>query len=313
MVIQAQLYMDIHPARRFDKANLAVLVLQTLFWGATLTWLSHTGAGPWKWLILIPFCLVMQGVFSMMHEAFHSLAHSDKTVNYLMMCWASTLFGASATLIHINHLGHHSRNRTRAELADFAMPDESLLRKRLEYYFAVLGGIWLAAFVGSLLLPLLPPRLADRWSQSGEVNTYAAAFKDFSISDFRRIRKEVITGIIVWLTCAYLLGWSWEVVLIAYIAFGFSWSSLQWVYHMRTPIDVVEGAYNMRAPRVVRWAFLNFNYNLTHHRHSQMHWQHMHAASNPKETRPLWFGWLQVFMPPQRLPDDLTQLDKTYF
>ncbi|MCK0542189.1 hypothetical protein JTE78_04935 [Pseudomonas syringae pv. aptata] len=64
---------------------------------------------------------------------------------------------------------------------------------------------------------------------------------------------------------------------------------------------------------MVRWAFLNFNYNLTHHRHSQMHWQHMYAASNPKETRPLWFGWLQVFMPPQRLPDDLTQLDKTYF
>lgn len=304
---------DISPTRRFDVANLCVLALQTLVWGATLTWLSHTDAGGLKWLVLIPFCLVMQGVFSMMHESFHGLAHSKKPLNYFVMWWASTLFGASATLIHINHLGHHTRNRTRAELADFAVADESLLRKRVEYYFAVLGGIWLAAFIGSLLLPLLPARITDKWSQTAEVNTYAAAFKDFSNSDFRRIRLEVIASLAVWLSVGLVLGWTWQVVLMAYLAFAFSWSSLQWVYHMRTPLDVVEGAYNMRAPRLVRWAFLNFNYNLTHHRQSGLHWQQMHRASNLKETRPLWFGWLQVFLPPQRLPDDLTQLDKTYF
>lgn len=304
---------DISQTRRFDVSNLCVLALQTLFWGATLTWLSHTDAGWLKWLVLVPFCLVMQGVFSMMHESFHGLAHSRKSLNYFVMWWASTLFGASATLIHINHLGHHVRNRTRAELADFAVADESLWRKRIEYYFAVLGGIWLAAFVGSLLLPVLPARITDKWSQTAEVNTYAAAFKDFSSADFKRIRREVIAGVAAWLSIGLLLGWTWHVVLIAYLAFAFSWSSLQWVYHMRTPLDVVEGAYNLRAPHLVRWAFLNFNYNLTHHRHSAMHWQQMHEASNLKETRPLWYGWLQVFLPPQRLPDDLTQLDKTYF
>lgn len=300
-------------SRRFNLANLGVLALQTVLWCAVLTWLSHTDAGAWKWVVLVPFCLVMQGVFSMMHEAFHSLAHTDKTVNYLVMWWASTLFGASATLIHINHLGHHSRNRTHAELADFALPGESLLRKRIEYYFAVLGGIWLAAFIGSLALPLLPARVTDRWATRGEVNTYAAAFRDFSSSDFLRIRLETMASIAAWLVVAALFGWTWNVVLAAYIAFAFSWSSLQWVYHMRTPLDVVEGAYNLRAPYWVRWAFLNFNYNLTHHRHSEMHWQEMHSASNLEETRPLWFGWLQVFLPPQRLPEDLTQLEKTYF
>ncbi|BBP68921.1 hypothetical protein PHLH6_09250 [Pseudomonas sp. Seg1] len=304
---------DISQMRRFDVGNLCVLALQTLVWGMTLTWLSHTDAGGLKWLVLIPFCLVMQGVFSMMHESFHGLAHSRKKLNYFVMWWASTLFGASATLIHINHLGHHVRNRTRAELADFAVAGESLWRKRIEYYFAVLGGIWLAAFIGSLLLPVLPARITDKWSQTAEVNTYAAAFKDFSSADFKRIRYEVIAGVAAWLLIGLLLGWTWHVVLITYSAFAFSWSSLQWVYHMRTPLDVVEGAYNMRAPRLVRWAFLNFNYNLTHHRHSAMHWQQMHEASNLKETRPLWYGWLLVFLPPQRLPDDLTQLDKTYF
>ncbi|MFL9884993.1 fatty acid desaturase [Paraburkholderia agricolaris] len=297
----------------FDFANLVVLTLQTAFWIAVLTWLSNTAAGPLKWLILVPFCLVMQGVFSMMHETFHGFGHRGRKLNYLMMWWASTMFGASATLIHINHLGHHVRNRTRAERADFASPGESLLRKRIEYYAAILGGIWLGGFVGSFVLALLPAGVANSWSKTGDDNTYAAAFKDFSLRDFKRIRLEVVCGVAAWLLAGWLFHWQPLVVLIAYVAFAFSWSSLQWVYHMRTPLDAVEGTYNMRAPILVRWAFLNFNYNLTHHRRPNLRWQQLHAASNASETRPLWFGWLQIFLPPQRLPDDLSRLEKTYF
>lgn len=300
-------------SHRFDLANLFVLALQTAAWAGTLTWLSNTGAGPLKWLILIPFCLVMQGVFSMMHETFHGFGHRRASANYTMMWWASTMFGASATLIHINHLGHHVRNRTRAERADFADVGESLLRKRIEYYAAILGGIWLGGLVGSVVLALLPAGVASNWSKRGDDNTYAAAFKDFSLRDFRRIRLEVIAGAAAWLLAGWLLEWKPAVVMIAYAAFAFSWSSLQWVYHMRTPLDAVEGTYNMRAPILVRWAFLNFNYNLTHHRLPALRWQQLHTASNAAETRPLWFGWLQIFLPPQQLPDDLTQLDKTYF
>ncbi|RBL65332.1 fatty acid desaturase, partial [Pseudomonas sp. MWU13-2625] len=58
---------------------------------------------------------------------------------------------------------------------------------------------------------------------------------------------------------------------------------------------------------------LNFNYNLTHHRRPALRWQDMHAVSDLRETRPLWYGWLTIFAPPRRLPDDLSQLDKTYF
>ncbi|MGF6244205.1 fatty acid desaturase [Paraburkholderia sp. GAS38] len=304
---------DATSSHRFDRANLLALMLQTSVWAGVLTWLSHTGVGPLKWLVLIPFCIIMQGVFSMMHETFHGFGHRHGRVNYMMMWWASTMFGASATLIHINHLGHHVRNRTRAERADFASPGESLPRKWAEYYSAILGGIWLGGLVGSIVLALLPAGVANNWSKRGDDNTYAAAFKDFSLRDFQRIRFEVLGGIAVWLFVGWLLDWKPVVVLIAYVAFAFSWSSLQWVYHMRTPLDVVEGTYNMRAPILVRWAFLNFNYNLTHHRRPGLRWQQLHAASNAAETRPLWFGWLQIFLPPRRLPADLSQLDKTYF
>ncbi|MGS0893829.1 fatty acid desaturase [Burkholderia stagnalis] len=299
--------------RRYDRANLLVLALQSCVWAGTLTWLSHTHAGPLKWLVLVPFCLVMQGVFSMMHETFHGFAHRRPAVNYMMMWWASTMFGAAATLIHVNHLGHHVRNRTRAERADFAMPDESLLRKRIEYYAAILGGIWLGGFAGSVVLALVPGRTMQRLASRGDDNTYAAAFKEFAAADYCRIRHETLAGVGAWLLAGWLLDWSASVVLIAYAAFAFSWSSLQWVYHMRTPLDVVEGTYNMRAPVPVRWLLLNFNYNLTHHRRPALRWQDMHAASDPRETRPLWYGWLMIFAPPRRLPDDLAQLDKTYF
>ncbi|CAB3809102.1 hypothetical protein LMG28688_06922 [Paraburkholderia caffeinitolerans] len=299
--------------RRYDRGNLIVLVLQSIVWAGTLTWLSHTQAGPVKWLVLIPFCLVMQGVFSMMHETFHGFAHRDARVNYMMMVWASTMFGAAATLIHVNHLGHHVRNRTPAERADFAMPGESLARKCVEYYAAILGGIWLGGLAGSIVLALLPARVTRRLAQDGGDSTYAVAFAEFSAADFRRIRFETFAAVAMWLCAGWMFDWSLSVVLIAYAAFAFSWSSLQWVYHMRTPLDVVEGTYNMRAPTPVRWLFLNFNYNLTHHRQPATRWQDMHGVSDLRETRPLWYGWLAIFAPPRRLPDDLSQLRKTYF
>lgn len=300
-------------SHRFDLANLLVLALQSAAWAGVLTWLSRSDGLPLKWLVLIPFCLIMQGVFSMMHETFHGSGHRQAKVNYMMMWWASTMFGSSATLIHINHLGHHVRNRASAERADFAGPGESLLRKRIEYYAAIFGGIWLGSFVGSIVLALLPTAVAANLAKRGSDNTYAVAFKDFSAQDFHRIRLEVLASVAMWLLAGWLLDWKLLSIAIAYVAFAFSWSSLQWVYHMRTPLDPIEGTYNMRAPTLVRWAFLNFNYNLTHHRQPRLRWQQLHAASNASETRPLWFGLLQIFLPPQRLPDDLAQLDKTYF
>ncbi|MGF7190067.1 fatty acid desaturase [Robbsia andropogonis] len=299
--------------QRHDRANLLIVGLQTCAWAGTLTWLSRTDAGPIKWLLLVPFCLMMQGVFSMMHECFHGSAHQRPTVNYTMMLWASTMFGAAATLIHVNHLGHHVRNRTNAERADFALCEESLARKRIEYYLAILGGIWISACVGSIVLSLLPTSVTERWSTHGSDNTYAIAFGDFSAADFRRVRAETLGIVIIWLVLGCLLGWSPIVVLISYAAFAFSWSSMQWIYHMRTPLDVVEGTYNLRAPRLVRLLLLNFNYNLTHHRHPALRWQQLHLASDPGETRPIWYSWLSIFLPPRRLPDDLSQLDKTYF
>ena len=298
--------------RRFDRMNVAVLVTQCGAWLACLILLPVVDLLVLQVLIVVFFCFMMQGVFSMMHESFHAHAHRHPGVNYAIGWLASTLFGASATLIGINHLGHHVRNRTRAELVDYVEPDESQLKKTMTYYLAIFGGIWLGGCLGSLLLAVTPMRWIRRLQLNVEVNTYAAAFDDFRQEDFKRIRWEVLGAIVFWVTIWQVFQLDWRSVLILYLSFAVSWSSLQWIYHVRTPLDVVEGTYNVRAPWWVRRLFLNFNYNLTHHRDPSMRWQRMHAATDLTETRPFWYVWFSILKPPIPLPEP-SSLTKTYF
>jgi len=304
---------DPDKARRYGRQNLLVLAAQLVAW-ATLISLLHQDISMWlKVVVVIAFCLVMQGVFSFMHECFHGHAYPDERVNRGLGWIASTLFGASYTLIRINHIGHHYRNRTRAELVDYIYPDESPVRKFVIYYTGICGGIWLGGFLGSLILPLLPYSVVRALEARSEDNTYLTAFGDFEARDWNMMRLELLLGVAFWVAAINFFRWDWRTLAALYAAFAFSWSWLQWVYHVRTPIDVVEGTYNLRMPTPIRWLFLNFNYNLTHHRDASIHWQELHAASNPDETQPLWYRLIRMVLPPKRLPDDPSTITKSYF
>ena len=305
---QAAVAIDPH----LDRINIAVLAMQTAAWAASLALAPYAAGTIWLAVLIIFFCLMMQGVFSMMHECFHGHGHRNPRIN-TGMCWlATTIFGASATLIRINHLGHHVRNRTRAELVDFIEPGDSAVKKTVSYYFAIFGGIWLASFAGSLILLFMPPGITDRLTRNADRNTYSAAFADFTSKDFLNIRLEVLAGAFFWGTAFIVLDLQIIYVLIFYAAFAVSWSSLQWIYHVRTPLDVVEGTYNLRAPWFIRFLFLNFNYNLTHHRNPGIRWQNMHAVSDISETRPFWYAWITILKPPRPLPADGV-IEKSYF
>jgi len=294
--------------------NLAVLAAQTLAWWGLIQAMHAPLGVLWKVAILTLFCLVMQGVFSMMHECFHRNGHRSARVNWAMGAWASTLFGSSYTLIRVNHEGHHQRNRTPAELAEYILPGERPALKVGLYYFAVLGGIWLASLLATLILPLVPfsrvKGLAVRWAS---MDGYNRAFAQFTARDWRVLRGEAVLALCWWIGCSWLFGWQWQTLLLMYAAFAFSYSSLQWIYHLRTPLDRIEGAFDLRLPTPIRWLFLNFNYNLQHHRHPDAPWQSMHARVDQRETQPLWWRWLGAFRPPEPYPADPSQLSKVYF
>ena len=82
---------------------------------------------------------------------------------------------------------------------------------------------------------------------------------------------------------------------------------------MRTPLHPVEGAYNLRAPTLVRWLFLNFNYDLTHRCHPRMPWQMLHQQTDLSETQPIRARYLGVFRPPEDMPADPSSIEKAYF
>lgn len=311
---------------RYGTQNLWVTAAQVLAWAALLTALDRAldpaldaaGGAPWvrglaAAALALTLAAVLQGVFSMMHEFFHDNAHPDRRVGYLIGLVGSTIFGTSATLHRVNHWGHHVRNRTPAEQGEFIHEGESAPGKIALYYFAVSCGLWLSGLVFPLAALLVPYRAVTWLSRHRRLNTYSAAFDQFDAAAWRRMRLEALGLLGFWGLVLTAGPWRVETLAVAYGTFAFTWSSLQWVYHLRTPLHVVEGAYNLRLPTPLRWAFLNFNYNLTHHRRPYLPWQELPAATELRETQPLWYRWVRMVRPPVRFPGDLAELEKRYF
>ena len=138
------------------------------------------------------------------------------------------------------------------------------------------------------------------------------SFAAYSQRDWNVQRLECALVLLFWLGAIVVMDWRLDLLAIVYAAFAFSWSSLQWIYHMRTPLHPIEGAYNLRAPRIVRWLFLNFNYNLTHHRDPSLPWQRLHQRTDLRETQPIHARWLAVFRTPEPMPDPAS-IRKVYF
>jgi len=294
--------------------NVAICAAQVATWAGLITLLHVEGSLAWKLSVGILFCLIMQGVFSLMHECIHGHGHPSRTVNRAIGVATGTIFGTAYTLFRINHEGHHVRNRSNAEIAEYILPGESAARKVALYYFAILGGIWLGSLAASLVLPLLPYPLARKLNgPAPSMNGYWLSFAEFTRADWTALRLEAAVGVLTWSAAISLFDWNLATLAWLYAGFAFTWSSLQWVYHMRTPLDPIEGAYDLRAPWPVRVLFLNFNYNLMHHRRPDLPWQEMHGLVNSRETQPLWYRYLLVFKCPEALPVDPSTIRKTYF
>jgi fatty acid desaturase len=299
---------------RYGAHNLAIVAAQAAAWALLLT-AFDAAVLPWpaRAAALLTFCLMMQGAFTMLHEFCHRNAHRDPRLNYAIGWVASTLFGTAPTLLRVQHWGHHRRNRSEAERAEFIHEGERRWAKTFVYYAAILGGIWLGCLATSLAAPFMPYGASQRLARGERFNSFAAGFREFTARDWRALRLEGLALAAFWAAVLLLGPWRTSTVALAYAAFAFSWSSLQWVYHMHTPIHAVEGAYNLRAPLAVRALFLNFNYNLTHHRHPTVPWQELYATSDPRETQPLAHRYLRLFRPPVPFPADTAALEKRYF
>ncbi|MCB9759760.1 MAG: fatty acid desaturase [Alphaproteobacteria bacterium] len=246
----------------------------------------------------LAFAVLGQTNFALIHEAEHDKLHPRQGVNDAAGVLLSALFPGSFTVLKAAHLMHHRRNRSDAELIDFYRPGERWA-KTLKYYTLISGAIWVGSPLVSVALCFVPGRWfrPDPGRAKGTDLTTFLSFLE-GVNPWR-IRAEVALTVGLWAAVIPMLSLSWTTLALVYATFAFFWASQQYVYHVRTPLHLVEGSFDLRMPRWLGWLWLHFNYHLTHHRTVSVPWLYLPEVAQEQPWRPYLRTWLTSWRPPR--------------
>ncbi len=276
---------------------------------AALLWLaSHTTS--WVWLIVaaVSFSYVNNTLFSLMHEATHSILHPNKRINDWMGRVAAAFFPTAYTLQRSFHLTHHSNNRTELEQFDYLRPHDNKFLKLAQWYSILTGLYWVFSPIGCIIYFFFPRifklGLLRNHNSTIAQQTSADAYLG-SVDDARglTIRLEILLSVLIQTTLILALdltpvGWG-----CCYAAFAVNWSSLQYADHAWSPLDVRNGAWNLRVNSLVRILFLNYHHHLAHHQHPKVPWIHLPKFVDAAEPRPSFVGiYVQMWRGPRPFP-----------
>ncbi len=264
----------------------------------SLAVLSHADNAWAQGSALVAFCVFGHSLFSLIHEAEHDKLLPGRRANALAGAWLSAFFPASFTILRAAHLAHHARNRSEEELIDYYRPEESRLLKTVQYYGLLAGSLWLGTAVLSVLVSFLPARLLPEPTK-GEGDADLRSYVSFvSRADAWRVRCETAFTIVTWLSIAWLLNLGVQ-ALVAYVVFGFIWSTQQFIYHVRTPLHLVEGSRDLHMSPVFAFLFLNMNYHLAHHRYPRAPWNALPRLADSQPTASYLATWARSLLPPR--------------
>ncbi len=285
-----------------SRLNLAITVAQVSVSLALL------GVASWAWhadrigllaLAALIFSFVMQTGFSLLHEAEHRKLHANRQINDALGFVCAAMFPGSYQLLTVAHLNHHKVNRSDAELVDYIKPGESAWLKWVQFYSLISGLIWLSAPVVTLVICLTPTQLLQTAFANGKNSSITRYLAFIQKAGATRVRAETALAIVLWALMWKLLGLNWEAVAVCYAAFAFSWSSQQYIYHVRTPRHLIEGAFDLKLWRPMQWLYLNFNFHLGHHRAPNVPWLYMQDIAQEQPTQGYLATYLKLWGPPQ--------------
>jgi fatty acid desaturase len=300
--------------KRTPIPNSLNLLLLTAASVAACLWLwaaSHC-RGPVVWLFALLFSYTNHTLYALLHEAVHGVFHSNRRVNDWAGRWAAAFFPTSYRLQRAFHLTHHRYNRTRSEQWDYLRPADSRFLKLAQWYAILTGFYWLFVPLASLLYLLWPGLLHTRLMRDSASarqtasDVYLAALDRL---DGRLARQDVLFAVGLQLTLWTLLSLDLKGWLICYAAFAFNWSSLQYADHAFSPLDVKNGAWNLRTHPWVRALLLNYPLHRAHHQHPQASWVHLPRLVDPEEEpQPSYLeNWLRMWKGPRRLPETVDE------
>lgn len=257
------------------------ICLQTFQLFVLPAWLLPQNAY-WGFLLLIPAVLTTSW-WALIHEAIHGCMFSHKLSNRVSGRLLAILFGSPFDLLRWGHLLHHAYSRTERERPEVYMPHQGpVFWVKLNYYFRLLGGLYLFEVMGGLLLLLPQPilkRLVNKLSNSDNVVELLWQ-KIMPVLTVARIDAVLIL-------LAYGLAFSvygahaWMLLGALFLRGGLI-SLVDNLFHYDTPLDQTRYAHNLYLPAWLSRLVLHFNLHGVHHLYPHVScWQlpQLHAAS----------------------------------
>lgn len=281
------------------RLNMALAVL--LAAGTVGVLLAAGRVGLW-WcaLGLAPlYGVVMNAVYSLIHEAEHGIFHPDPRLNDAAGVLLALLFPAPFHLLRQGHLGHHLRNRSDDEAFDLYFAEDHALWKRAQLYGILVGLYWAVVALSNVIALARPALLrSDRVAFDRPT---AALLESLNPRYERLIRREALAVVVLHAALVWLGSVPPAHYLVVLYGFALSWSGFQYVHHFGTVRDVRRGARNLRTWAVLDALWLNHNYHLNHHVSPTIPWIHLPGLhTGPEfERQSLSLAYLRMWRGPQ--------------
>lgn len=278
------------PALKAHRINIALCIFHgalAVFLLILLPALLLPVDAAWGWLLL-PWVLVANGWWALIHESLHGVLHPDPGGNLRWGRIQGVLFGAPYELLRGGHLLHHAFSRDERDRTEVFTPGpRGEAAVRLAYYFRLLGGLHLFEVAGGLVALLPRPiirRVARALARDDNV-VEALAARLQAPHTFRRYRTDAAAIALLHALAFALYGAHAWMLLLALAGRGLLVSLLDNAFHYGTPLGQRRHARNLAAPPVLGGLILNFNLHGSHHLRPGLPWWRLgefhRAAGHP--------------------------------
>src|ERR1043165_5555467 len=135
--------------------NALIIGVQLVLLGACFA-AVRVANGWWLLALALGFGILMNSVYSVIHEAEHRMLFKNGAVNDLWGVVMTLFFPAPFHLLRQGHLGHHMRNRSDDEAFDLYFEGENPLWRYIQMYGILTGCYWILVAVSNVVVLLLP-------------------------------------------------------------------------------------------------------------------------------------------------------------
>lgn len=231
------------------------------------------------WLLLLGV-IATPTHWSLIHEAIHGNLLPHRAANGLGGRALAIVFGSPFQLLRFGHLMHHRFNRTPLQRSDVSpKAGRPGAKESAWYYFLITIGLY-AFEAAAALFALLPGRILEALvvrafgdaAPDGRTMAPMARKQLLEAPGRNRLRLDGLFICMLFGFGFWFYGSYWWMLVLALAARGVIVSMLDNAYHYGNKLDDLHAGYNLRLPKALRCAFLNFNLHEVHHRHPRAPW-----------------------------------------